>query len=101
MVCARQLVHHGQFVLHLLGVVGAYGLLPLTCTSHAGRRCVRLLRLSLLLQEVLMQEVVCIRGHELVREAVLHAQQLVALVKVLLLRSLLLHIGCMLLLLLL
>ena len=88
-------------MVHLLGVVGAYRLLPLAGPSHARSRRVRLLRLSLLLQEVLMQEVVCVRGHELVREAVLHAQLLVGLVEVLLLRSLLLHIGCMLLLLLL
>ena len=46
-----------------------------------------------------MQEV-CVWSHELVREAVLHAHLLVGLVEVLL-RPLLLHIGCMLLLLLL
>ena len=49
---------------------------------------------------MLMQEVVCVWSHELVRETVLHAHLLVGLVEVLL-RPLLLHIGCMLLLLLL
>ena len=87
-------------MVHLLGVVGAYWLLPLAYT-HACSRRIRLLRLSLLLQQMLVQEIVRLRGHELVREAVLHAQLLVGLVEVLLLRSLLLHIGCMLLLLLL
>ena len=53
-----------------------------------------------MLQQLLVQEVVCVWSHELVREAVLHAHLLVGLVEVLL-RPLLLHIGCMLLLLLL
>ena len=87
-------------MVHLLCMlIGAYWLLALACT-HACSSRVRLLRLSLLLQQMLMQEVVCVRGHELIREAVLHAQLLVGLVEVLL-RPLLLHIGCMLLLLLL
>lgn len=41
-VCACQLVHHGEFVVHLLGVIGAYRLLALACTHSCSRR-VRLL----------------------------------------------------------
>ena len=86
-------------MVHLLGVIRAHRLLALACTHSCSRR-VRLLCLSLVLQQLLVQEVVCVWSHELVREAVLHAHLLVGLVEVLL-RPLLLHIGCMLLLLLL
>ena len=41
-VCACQLVHHGELVVHLLGVIGAYRLLALACTHSCSRR-VRLL----------------------------------------------------------
>ena len=77
---------------HLLIVTSTYALLART-------RLVGLL-LSLLLQELGVEDVIGVLGHELVRETVPHPQLLVGLVEVLL-GSLLLHIGRMLLLLLL
>ena len=101
-ISGPELVHHGELVVgELLGVGGPW-LLALGGTE-TWSSWVGLLRLSLLLDELGVQETVCICRHELVREAcgaMLHAELLVGLMLVLL-GPLQLHVGRMLLLLLL